>query len=125
MLEPVFSDAGRSAGVHRKPNKCEVVMVGRERWPEACAVTDCELRSISAERGALRIGDFGKYLCVSVGPGALEHSSRTLLSKWQARAAELDRRPQPCNLIIHRHRSVCCIPLRRVSRALAGVAPGE
>lgn len=45
MLEPVFSDAGRFAGVHLKQEKCEVVMVGREHGPAARAVVERELRT--------------------------------------------------------------------------------
>lgn len=51
------------------------------------------------EWGALRIGDFGKYLGVFVGPGAVEHSWRAPLAKWQARAAELARHGVPATVL--------------------------
>lgn len=105
MLEPVFSDAGRFAGAHPKPDKCEVVMVGRERGPGARAVVERELRRCSGARSELATSA-NTWVCSWAPARSSTVSARLWRSGKPPRPSSPDRAfwPQLCGRFTHRQR---------------------
>lgn len=108
LVEPVFRDAARYAGVRLKPEKCVVVLVGSKRDEEAEAEAREVLRTISTAWADFRVTDHGKYLGYFVGPGAGEASWEAPLEKWEARTREIASRGAPAEAAgaLYRQRAV-------------------